>query len=307
VKSKLIDTNRDGVQSIEEKLAWDEKQAQSAERLIGVTSSYGSATRAFAQAQVGVVTAQKALTDAQVAYNDAVKEGDPAKVAEAQTGLQSALLGLADAQDAARDAAFKHGEMLIALQDTADDPEAYTAAIAKLERMKALLTDPAEKQAIQDKINMLTWFRAMAQAPIDTSKIVGPLGAINVELERIKTNLSGSVWSTFGPTQTAVLKGLLAALENRRAAGGPVQANKTYLVGEEGPELFVPSSGGTIIPNGQFGSAMNPSMSIAGGSSIVVNVSSSALSTPAETGAAVVDALTAWSRRNGRLPTALVA
>lgn len=34
-----------------------------------------------------------------------------------------------------------------------------------------------------------------------------------------------------------------------RASGGPVGAGKTYLVGERGPELFTPSSSGTIIPN----------------------------------------------------------
>lgn len=34
-----------------------------------------------------------------------------------------------------------------------------------------------------------------------------------------------------------------------RAAGGPVQSGKAYLVGEHGPELFAPSTGGNIIPN----------------------------------------------------------
>ena len=34
------------------------------------------------------------------------------------------------------------------------------------------------------------------------------------------------------------------------ASGGPVSAGKTYLVGEEGPELFSPNTGGQIIPNG---------------------------------------------------------
>lgn len=35
------------------------------------------------------------------------------------------------------------------------------------------------------------------------------------------------------------------------ASGGPVQANTPYIVGEKGPELFVPtgSNGGTIVPN----------------------------------------------------------
>lgn len=34
-----------------------------------------------------------------------------------------------------------------------------------------------------------------------------------------------------------------------RAAGGPVLSNTPYLVGERGPELFMPSSSGQIIPN----------------------------------------------------------
>jgi hypothetical protein len=33
--------------------------------------------------------------------------------------------------------------------------------------------------------------------------------------------------------------------------GGPVDVNKTYLVGEKGPELFIPSASGQIIPNGK--------------------------------------------------------
>ncbi len=37
------------------------------------------------------------------------------------------------------------------------------------------------------------------------------------------------------------------------AAGGVTQANKLQLVGEQGPELFVPSTAGTIVPNGSFG------------------------------------------------------
>jgi hypothetical protein len=44
-----------------------------------------------------------------------------------------------------------------------------------------------------------------------------------------------------------------------RAAGGPVTGGFPYIVGERGPELFVPRSSGNILPNG------------AGGASIVIN------------------------------------
>jgi hypothetical protein len=38
-----------------------------------------------------------------------------------------------------------------------------------------------------------------------------------------------------------------------RAAGGPVSSGKSYLVGERGPELFVPSGSGNIVPNSAMG------------------------------------------------------
>jgi tape measure domain-containing protein len=38
-----------------------------------------------------------------------------------------------------------------------------------------------------------------------------------------------------------------------RASGGPVGANRPYIVGERGPELFVPASHGTIVPNSAMG------------------------------------------------------
>lgn len=39
----------------------------------------------------------------------------------------------------------------------------------------------------------------------------------------------------------------------KRALGGPVTSGQPYLVGEQGPEIFMPANSGTIIPNGQSG------------------------------------------------------
>jgi hypothetical protein len=44
-----------------------------------------------------------------------------------------------------------------------------------------------------------------------------------------------------------------------RAAGGPVSARTPYIVGEEGPELFVPGASGTIVPNHRLGSSSSGS------------------------------------------------
>jgi hypothetical protein len=38
-----------------------------------------------------------------------------------------------------------------------------------------------------------------------------------------------------------------------RAAGGPVMPGRAYVVGERGPEMFVPRTPGTVLPNGAMG------------------------------------------------------
>jgi len=50
--------------------------------------------------------------------------------------------------------------------------------------------------------------------------------------------------------------------------GGPVNAGSPYVVGERGPELFVPSSSGSIVPNG----AMSSSGGSAGGVTVNYNI-----------------------------------
>jgi hypothetical protein len=43
--------------------------------------------------------------------------------------------------------------------------------------------------------------------------------------------------------------GEVGGKQGAKAAGGPVAAWGSYLVGEQGPELFVPTTSGNIIPN----------------------------------------------------------
>jgi phage-related minor tail protein len=73
----------------------------------------------------------------------------------------------------------------------------------------------------------------------------------------------GPVQSATSSIETAV-KRSFSSVENTiaRAAGGPVDAGTPYLVGEQGPELFVPGSAGAIAPNSALG----------GRASVTVNV-----------------------------------
>ena len=61
-------------------------------------------------------------------------------------------------------------------------------------------------------------------------------------------NLFGSSGGDAGTGLINGLSGLVSSLFGSpgRATGGPVNAGRSYVVGERGPELFVPSSGGRI-------------------------------------------------------------
>lgn len=56
-----------------------------------------------------------------------------------------------------------------------------------------------------------------------------------------------------GPNFVSSLLTAGKVLFGMRAEGGPVSAGKPYVVGERGPELFVPGASGTIVPNGAAG------------------------------------------------------
>jgi hypothetical protein len=62
-------------------------------------------------------------------------------------------------------------------------------------------------------------------------------------------------------------KGISAALRIPfMAAGGPVSGGSPYVVGEQGPELFVPHASGTIVPNNKMGGGSG-----SGSGSVTVN------------------------------------
>ena len=72
--------------------------------------------------------------------------------------------------------------------------------------------------------------------------------------------------SAFGNTFKNLIGGAFAN-------GGSPPVGKVSLVGEQGPELFVPSQSGTIIPNGGFGGGSTtfiPNVTISGDDLLIV-------------------------------------
>jgi len=73
-----------------------------------------------------------------------------------------------------------------------------------------------------------------------------------------------------------------------RAAGGPVQAGRPFLIGELGPELFIPGQSGTIVPNHALGGGATYNITVQAG-----------VGDPREIGRQVVEAIKSFERASG--------
>lgn len=87
---------------------------------------------------------------------------------------------------------------------------------------------------------------------------------------------SSGMFSGAGPVQMPGGAGFaegfsLPSLLPARASGGPVASNTPYMVGEQGPELFVPNAGGSIVNNKDLRSAMTNGAGSSGGTVLNMN------------------------------------
>lgn len=99
--------------------------------------------------------------------------------------------------------------------------------------------ESAFMSAMKGTMNVRDAFRAMA---VD---IIAELYRVFV-VKQITGFIQGLVLDMAGmPVQGPNLPG--------RANGGPVSAGKPYIVGERGPELMIPGSSGTVVPNNRLG------------------------------------------------------
>ena len=121
----------------------------------------------------------------------------------------------------------------------------FAAALAK-ERPYGYVKDAkgSLKNALEPDV-MDSVIRSAASDMIGDRAVLKQLSPIDKEI--LKTKYLN--WESKKDTPlTESLKKLVFNLEGR-AAGGPVSANTPYVVGEKGPELFVPRNSGGIIPN----------------------------------------------------------
>jgi tape measure domain-containing protein len=120
--------------------------------------------------------------------------------------------------------------------------------------------------------------RIAAGALQDIARQLIRIYVIEQAISAIKTFLSpvsGGALANAGSNLTgtgALATSIPGLAVGARANGGPVMGGSPYLVGERGPELFVPGRTGMIVPNNQISSGTNVTVNVdASGSSVQGN------------------------------------
>jgi hypothetical protein len=108
------------------------------------------------------------------------------------------------------------------------------------------------KQFVKSATSVLSPFVKLVEALVlalngvkNSIEWLGSKGA--AALSNIKGAISGIVFPKLPGWATG---GLPNPFKGHKAAGGPVSAGSAYMVGERGPEMFVPHTSGHIVPHG---------------------------------------------------------
>lgn len=160
--------------------------------------------------------------------------------AAARLGLEERLLADARAAGVAIDDA-----LLARIRALADG---YGQAAERLAEMRELMTDFKDYTSVVTR-ELDGAFRAFTTgAELNVRNMVANMIAELARLTFVKGFLE-----PLSDGLTSGLSSLFGGIAGARALGGPVDRGLPYLVGEKGPELFVPSSSGQVVPNGQLG------------------------------------------------------
>jgi hypothetical protein len=228
------------------------------ERAASYAAKYGENPPVAEDAMI-TVTASKAKPKASAAGGAAAPKAiDSFSPAELRAGFGDKISDMFSPGSSSLEAA------LVSLEDFAKGGRVVGAMApidtlaTRLEEIKAIAVDLSNVQIIDaEQIAAANQFsenlsRGLGQAIIYGQDIgdalISSIKAAAAELisSQLLKLLKGGDES--GGILGAVASGVGALLGGRRAAGGPVQAGTPYLVGENRPEIFIPSTRGRIAP-----------------------------------------------------------
>lgn len=128
---------------------------------------------------------------------------------------------------------------------------------------------------------------------IGAENLVPGLGALSDGLSRIADAFKAAYERAkqfFDQLSRKTPAGVTLPNFGERAQGGRVTGGMPYLVGEQGPEVFMPGRGGNIVPNDRLGG---------GSTNITINVTAGMGTNGAQVGEQIVNAIKRYERTSG--------
>jgi tape measure domain-containing protein len=224
--------------------------------------------RAEAQGNAAEVERLQRIIDIEELAQDYVRGG--LALAEARIRAENEILNIKRAQaetDKRSALSDDVGNLLDELNQQAQEnfDADFNAMIKELTEqgdLREALTGQV-RDALEEGIRTGDWgdvFRdILAKSTTDAlSEAINQLASILTDLlSSVVSSIGGSTESNIGSTIASIFMG-------GKAAGGSVAAGMRYIVGEQGPEMFVPSVPGTIVPQfeGPASAAANGVMGI---------------------------------------------
>lgn len=147
----------------------------------------------------------------------------------------------------------------------------------------------AKQKALETQVDEYKGrLEALATQSQGLNDTTGQLGAVWVQVGDTFAHVAGEISGKLEALQQK-LKDLMGDAKTLgssvdkvgipgRALGGPVAGGNPYIIGEKGPELFVPSTNGTVIPNNKLkntGSSVELNLTINGGETVRLQGSNS--------------------------------
>lgn len=146
--------------------------------------------------------------------------------------------------------AFKTPELVL----TAEQVSKLQQGFIQMGQAISQVVTPAITEMISAIAEGQNAFKAFGKAIIQIFQAVIAKLIQTAILAAIISVISGGVGNA-GKGGLSFIQAFKNVFGGFRAAGGPVTSGQSYIVGEKGPELFTPNTGGSIIPNNAVGAS----------------------------------------------------
>lgn len=159
----------------------------------------------------------------------------------------------------------------LAENEEAQRDAAEEAELASRRRILAMLEENLAVEGLTtDEMNYLLnlgqqWGIYTDTAVAEAQKAIEEVNNLTNAFNNLPTEKTMSIYinqgvSTYGNTTSSstALNAIRNARGGGRALGGPVSAGTPYMVGEMGPEMFVPGQHGSIVPNNKLQGQSEP-------------------------------------------------